>query len=81
MTTRRKQEQQSSNAAVNISLIDFIEMQDSKHNDIPKKMLNLSPHGKNPKLKSQITLDGEYEIPTINNITFDESYDKSSIDS
>ena len=56
-------------------------MQDSKHNDIPQKMMNVTPHGKVPKLKSQITMDGEYEIPTINNITFDESYDKSSIDS
>ena len=44
-------------------------------------MLNVTPMGKVPKLKSQITVEGQYEIPTMNNITFDESYDKSLIDS
>ena len=80
MTTHRKQEQQSSNAGVNISLLDFIEMDDQKQIEVHQKMLNVTPDGKLPRLKSQITVDG-LDIPTINNISFEDSHDKSLIDS
>ena len=80
MTTHRKQEQQSSNAGVNISLLDFIEMDDQKQSEVHQKMLNVTPDGKLPRLKSQITVDG-LDIPTINNISFEDSHDKSLIDS